>query len=137
LIAAHAKGVIHRDIKPDNVFLVDVPGEDAPRVKLLDFGLAKLAHEEHHMQLTATGAMVGTPQYIAPEQAKGYAIDARADIYSLGGVAFELLTGRPPFVADNAMEVVAKHLMEPPVRPSTVAAGIPPILDDVVLAMLA
>jgi protein kinase-like protein len=118
------------------VFLVDVPGEP-PRVKLLDFGLAKLAHEEHHLELTATGAMVGTPQYIAPEQAKGYGIDARADIYSLGGVAFELLTGRPPFVADNAMEVVAMHLMEKPQPPSTYAPGLPPLLDHTILRTLA
>ena len=134
LEAAHEQGVIHRDLKPDNIYLIDVRGE-APRVKLLDFGIAKLAREEHRMERTATGAMVGTPQYIAPEQAKGYAIDARVDIYSLGGILFELLTGRPPFVADNAMEMVAKHLMEPAPRPSTLA-DIPPELDELVVRML-
>ena len=135
LEAAHEQGVIHRDLKPDNIFLVDVRGE-APLVKLLDFGIAKLAREEHRLERTATGAMVGTPQYIAPEQAKGYTIDHTVDIYALGGILFELLTGRPPFVADNAMEMVAKHLMEPPPRPSA-TVPVPPELDDLVVRMLA
>jgi eukaryotic-like serine/threonine-protein kinase len=135
LAAAHAKGVIHRDIKPDNVFLVGKFGNPSD-VKLLDFGLAKLAREEQ-MTLTATGELVGTPQYISPEQAKGLSIDVRADIYSLGGVAFELLASRPPFLATSAMEVVAKHLMEAPSRPSQFSRVVPGALDDVVLAMLA
>jgi serine/threonine-protein kinase len=134
LEAAHEQGVIHRDLKPDNIFLVDRRG-DAPDVKLLDFGIAKLVKQEHRMERTATGAMVGTPQYIAPEQAKGYAIDARVDIYALGGILFELLTGRPPYVADNAMELVAKHLMETVPHPATLAE-IPPELDDLVVRML-
>ncbi|MBA3499580.1 MAG: protein kinase [Deltaproteobacteria bacterium] len=134
LEAAHEHGVIHRDLKPDNIYLIEMRGE-APRVKLLDFGIAKLAREEHRMERTATGAMVGTPQYIAPEQAKGYAIDNRVDIYAVGGILFELLTGRPPFEADNAMEMVAKHLMEAPPRPSSVA-DVPAELDDLVLRML-
>jgi serine/threonine protein kinase len=136
LDAAHAKGVVHRDLKPDNVFLVDVPGEK-PIVKLLDFGIAKLAKADHRIEQTKSGVMVGTPQYIAPEQAKGHAVDARADIYALGGIAFEMLTGRPPFLADNAMEMVAKHLMEAPVKPSSVVPGIPPEIDSLVVAMLA
>jgi serine/threonine protein kinase len=136
LEAAHEKGVIHRDLKPDNVYLVDVRGEE-PTVKLLDFGIAKLARNDHRVEKTATGAIVGTPQYIAPEQAKGYAIDHRADIYALGGIIFEMLTGRPPFVADNAMEMVAKHLMESPLPPSQFARGIPSELDELVLGMLA
>ncbi len=136
LQAAHDKGVIHRDLKPDNVFLVDVP-DGEPTAKLLDFGIAKLAKNDHRVEKTATGAIVGTPQYIAPEQAKGYAIDPRADIYALGAILFELLTGRPPFIADNAMEMVAKHLMEAPIRPSAIQRGILPELDDLVLRMLA
>jgi len=136
LQAAHDKGVIHRDLKPDNVFLVDVRDE-APTAKLLDFGIAKLAKNDHRVEKTATGAIIGTPQYIAPEQAKGYPIDPRADIYALGAIMFELLTGRPPFIADNAMEMVAKHLMEAPVRPSTISRAIAPELDDLVLRMLA
>ena len=135
LQAAHDKNVIHRDLKPDNVFLVDVQGEPAI-VKLLDFGIARPSSTEHRVAKTATGAIVGTPLYIAPEQAKGREIDSAADVYALGGMLFEMLTGRPPFVADNAMEIVAKHLMEPPPRPSQYAA-VPPALDDLVLAMLA
>ena len=136
LQAAHDKGVIHRDLKPDNVFLVDLPDEP-PRAKLLDFGIAKLARDDRRVEKTATGALVGTPQYIAPEQAKGYLVDPRADIYALGAMLFELLTGRPPFIADNAMEMVAKHLMEAPVSPSSLVRGISPELDDLVLRMLA
>ncbi len=136
LDAAHAKGVIHRDLKPDNVFLVEVAGEK-PTVKLLDFGIAKLAKADHRVEQTKSGVMVGTPQYIAPEQAKGQTIDHRADIYALGGIAFEMLTGRPPFVADNAMEMIAKHLMEAPPKPSSVVSTVPPELDSLIHAMLA
>jgi serine/threonine-protein kinase len=135
LHAAHEKGVIHRDLKPDNVFLVDVHGE-VPIVKLLDFGIAKPSSTEHRVAKTATGALVGTPLYIAPEQAKGRPIDSAADVYALGGMLFELLCKRPPFVADNAMEIVAKHLMEAPPRPSTLVP-VPRELDDLVIAMLA
>ncbi len=135
LEAAHEKGVIHRDLKPDNVFLV-AQRDEISTVKLLDFGIAKLAHNDHRVEKTATGAIVGTPQYIAPEQAKGYAIDHRADIYALGGIIYELLSGRPPFVADNAMEMVAKHLMEKPLPPSHFASMVAPELDDLVLRML-
>ncbi|MBA2543729.1 MAG: serine/threonine protein kinase [Deltaproteobacteria bacterium] len=135
LQAAHENNVIHRDLKPDNVFLVEVHGE-VPIVKLLDFGIAKPSSVEHRVAKTATGALVGTPLYIAPEQAKGREIDSAADVYSLGGMLFELLCKRPPFVADNAMEIVAKHLMEPPPRASSLVP-VPAVLDDLVLAMLA
>jgi serine/threonine-protein kinase len=135
LAAAHEHGIVHRDLKPDNVFLVDVR-DDRPIVKLLDFGIAKLQRTEHRSAATAAGTLVGTPQYIAPEQAKGEEIDARADIYALGGLLFELLTGRPPFVAESPMEMVAKHVMEPAPRPSTLAS-VPAELDDLVVAMLA
>jgi serine/threonine-protein kinase len=136
LEAAHEKDIIHRDLKPDNVFFVDVRGE-APTVKLLDFGIAKLARRDQRVERTATGTMMGTPQYIAPEQARGYAIDHRVDIYSLGCIIFEMLTGQPPFEADNAMDMVAKHLLEPPRAPSAVVPGVPPELDQLVIAMMA
>jgi serine/threonine protein kinase len=136
LMAAHAHGIVHRDLKPDNVFLVEVEGE-GPRVKLLDFGIAKLAHTEHRMEQTASGAIVGTPLYIAPEQAKGLVVDARADVYALGSMMFEMLTGRVPFVANSALEVVALHLMEAPPRVSTLVPDVPRELDDLVLAMMA
>jgi eukaryotic-like serine/threonine-protein kinase len=134
LAAAHEQSIIHRDIKPENVYLLDAPGE-SPRVKLLDFGLAKLIRDPQ-MSLTATGELVGTPQYISPEQARGSAVDGRADIYSLGCVAFELVTGRPPFLATSAMEVVAKHLMEEPEPPSRYARALPRALDATIFATL-
>jgi serine/threonine-protein kinase len=135
LQAAHAAKIIHRDLKPDNIFLVEVRDEQ-PVVKLLDFGIAKLQHSDHGIAKTATGAMVGTPQYIAPEQARGYTIDHTVDTYSLGGILFEMITGRPPFLADNAMDVVAKHLLEIPPRLSTLVADVPYQLDSLVAAML-
>jgi eukaryotic-like serine/threonine-protein kinase len=138
LSAAHDHGIVHRDLKPDNVFLVDVKGEQT-LVKLLDFGVAKLNEKDVRAKRvghTATGTIVGTPQYLSPEQARGQEVDYRADIYALGGIAFELLTGQTPFVADNVMEMVAKHIMEPAVRPSTLV-DVPPELDDLVVATLA
>jgi serine/threonine-protein kinase len=134
LAAAHEHGVIHRDLKPDNVFLVALRGE-APVVKLLDFGIAKLSYADHRVARTAAGAVVGTPQYIAPEQARGHRVDTSADVYAFGGMLFELLTGRPPFLADNASEMIAKHLMEPAPRPSDLAP-VAPELDALVVAML-
>ena len=136
LEAAHEKGIIHRDLKPDNIFLVDVRN-DAPTLKLLDFGIAKLARSDRVIDKTATGAMIGTPQYIAPEQARGYAIDHRVDIYSLGGIVFELIGGRPPFVADNAMDMVAKHLLEEPQHLRALRPDTPADLDALVFRMLA
>src|SRR5688572_8854848 len=116
LEAAHNQRIIHRDLKPENVFLHEVRGE-RPMVKLLDFGIAKLTDtDDNRAGLTRTGAMMGTPQYISPEQARGYAIDYRADIYSLGVMLFEMAAGRPPFAADNAMDMVARHLYEAPPR---------------------
>jgi len=136
LDAAHKAGVIHRDLKPDNVFLVDTPGE-LPTVKLLDFGIAKLANTDHRMRQSVSGEIVGTPLYISPEQARALAIDHRADIYSLGVLAFELLSGQTPFTGTSSMEVVAKHLMEAPPRLASVVPGIAPDIDDLVAAMLA
>jgi len=135
LEAAHEKGIIHRDLKPDNVYLVEVRGE-RPAVKLLDFGIAKLTGgEDNRLERTRTGALIGTPQYIAPEQARGYAIDHRADVYSLGVMAFEMFTGRPPFQAETAMDMISKHLNDPPPKPSTIVS-LPFELDRVILEML-
>src|SRR5205807_2542439 len=134
LAAAHAKGIVHRDLKPDNVFLVDVPG-DKPRVKLLDFGIAKLLASD--LDRTKNGAVVGTPQYLSPEQARGVRVDHRADIYALGGIAFELFTGRTVFRSGSAVAVVAMHMNETPARAITLAPDLPLELDDLVAAMLA
>jgi serine/threonine protein kinase len=136
LEAAHNQRIIHRDLKPENVFLHEVRGE-RPMVKLLDFGIAKLTDtDDNRAGLTRTGAMMGTPQYISPEQARGYAIDYRADIYSLGVMLFEMAAGRPPFAADNAMDMVARHLYEAPPRLSAASPDAPHALDELIASML-
>jgi serine/threonine protein kinase len=135
LEAAHAKGIVHRDVKPENVFLVYTPGEPL-RVKLLDFGIAKLVHHIG-MGKTSTGEIIGTPPYMAPEQARGKSVDFKADIYSLGAMLFELLTGRTPFVADNAADEIAALLTKPAPKVSSLAPSTPRELDELVGAMLA
>jgi CheY-like chemotaxis protein len=100
LEAAHAASVVHRDLKPDNVFLIALPG--MPNVvKILDFGVAKLVDAPRSDKLTQTGMVMGTPAYMAPEQARGVTVDARCDLYAVGCLMFEALTGRPPFAAEN------------------------------------
>ncbi|HEU0029692.1 MAG TPA: serine/threonine-protein kinase [Kofleriaceae bacterium] len=137
LMAAHEQGVVHRDLKPDNVFIVEGARGIAPTIKLLDFGLAKLAIDQVRVDRTEKGAVIGTPQYIAPEQARGQAIDARADVYGLGCIWFEMLTGLPPFVAANTVELVTKHLLESAARVATQVADVPAEIDDLIARMLA
>ena len=134
LEAAHDQQVIHRDLKPENVFLVEVP-HDEPHVKLLDFGIAKLAGEKAE---PGEPKLLGTPMYISPEQARN-AHDAgpMSDVYSLGAMAFELLTGRPPFQRKGPIAMVTAHLEETPVAPSSIVPEIPDELDRLVLEMLA
>jgi serine/threonine-protein kinase len=98
--AAHAVNVVHRDLKPDNVYLTTVAGV-ADIVKLLDFGIAKSLAPDVDVRLTQTGAVLGTPAYMAPEQARGAAVDQRSDLYAVGSLMYEALTGRPPFRAEN------------------------------------
>jgi tRNA A-37 threonylcarbamoyl transferase component Bud32 len=139
LTAAHDRGIIHRDLKGDNVFLCSRDGEDL--VKLLDFGISKVQQPlgADASRLTATGAIIGTPQYMSPEQARGQAeIDHRTDIYSLGVILFEMLTGDVPFKADSVTDLLIKQIQEPPVPPSRVRPdlGIPTWLDRVALTCL-
>jgi tRNA A-37 threonylcarbamoyl transferase component Bud32 len=108
LAEAHSIGIIHRDIKPDNVFLLNMPGSP-DFVKLLDFSVAKLLQEGDRMR-TQAGVVFGTPQYMSPEQGRGLPLDARSDLYALGVLAFEMLTGRVPFHDDNPMTVLNMHL---------------------------
>ena len=112
--AAHARGIVHRDLKPDNVFLVQ-RGTNVDFVKILDFGISKILDAvDAKVRLTSTGTVVGTPIYMAPEQAMGGAIDHRADLYALGIMFYEMLAGRPPFDAPSYIALVTKHLHEEP-----------------------
>src|SRR6185503_15570489 len=113
LDAAHAAGIVHRDLKPDNI--VVVAGD---RVKLLDFGVAKLMAGRADPPLTAAGQVFGTPAYMSPEQASGAEVDVRTDIYSLGAILYEMFTGELPFAARNFDEYAFKHLTVPPPPPS-------------------
>ena len=114
LSAAHALGIIHRDLKPENIYLVEFLGEP-DFVKLLDFGIAKLTEvADGDRKLTRTGMLFGTPEYMSPEQARGDPPDHRVDIYAMGCILFQLVTGRVPFEAENFMGVLSLHLVQPP-----------------------
>ena len=134
LDAAHAQGILHRDLKPDNIF---IEGEFAPgcRVKLLDFGIAKLLGEGSAVR-TRSGMLIGTPAYMSPEQCGGEPMDERSDVYALGVIAFELLTGKRPFPGKTVRETMAQHMFEPPPRASQAHAGLPVSVDAPLLAML-
>ncbi len=135
LIAAHAAGVVHRDLKPDNIFLIDRPDSAIPRVKLLDWGIARMLTLD--VRHTMEGQLVGTPQYLAPEQARGDRVSTQTDVYSLGVVAYEMILGQLPFIAASATEMLARHLLSPPRPPSELWPDIPPRLGRLLLGMLA
>ena len=130
LDGAHAQGVIHRDIKPGNIML-NPRGE----VKVTDFGIARMTTTADTVAQTA--AILGTASYLSPEQAQGQPVDGRSDIYSLGCVLYEMITGRPPFLGDSPVTVASKQVLEQPVAPSTLNGDVKQDLDAVVLRALA
>jgi eukaryotic-like serine/threonine-protein kinase len=139
LSAAHAKGIVHRDLKPDNIFLV--PDPDAPlgvRPKLLDFGIAKLTDVGLAGSATKTGAVMGTPTYMSPEQCKGTGdVDHRADLYSIGCMFYELVCNRPPFIERGAGELIGAHLFVQPDPPSRYAQGLSQESEALIMSLLA
>lgn len=128
---SHGAGLVHRDIKPGNVMLTN-----SGKVKVMDFGIAR-AMADSQATMTQANAVIGTAQYLSPEQARGEVVDERSDIYSAGCLLFELLTGQAPFNGDSAVSLAYQHVSEPPPVPSSIAGDIPPELDRVVLKALA
>jgi len=134
--AAHAHGIVHRDLKPANVFLVPLP-QGRQRVKLLDFGIAKLLSRPAGQFTTEVGMLLGTPEFMAPEQCGDAPVDARTDLYAAGVLAYFLLTGQVPFAGRTAAEVLIGHLQKTPVPPHQVKPAVPAELSRVVLRALA
>ena len=135
LQAAHARGVVHRDLKPENIFLCRRDGP--PFVKILDFGIAKLFGGEMQEGQTHAGWIVGTPEYMAPEQGAGDALDGRADIYALGVIAYRLATGRLPFTGGGVTGVLLAHRDTPPVPPRELNPRVSDAWSEAILAALA
>ncbi len=127
---AHRHGVIHRDVKPGNVLITE-----EQQVKVTDFGIARAINTEE--SLTQTGAVMGTATYFSPEQAEGIGVDARSDIYSLGVVLFEMVTGRPPFLGDTPVAVASKHVRDHPPAPRELNPSIPPTFEAIILKSMA
>lgn len=128
---SHHAGIVHRDIKPANVMLTPTGA-----IKVMDFGIAR-ALADSAATMTQTHSVIGTAQYLSPEQARGESVDARSDLYSTGCLLFELLTGRPPFMGDSPVSVAYQHVREMPVSPSSIAPDVPESLDRITLKALA
>ncbi|MGZ3416568.1 MAG: serine/threonine-protein kinase [Polyangiales bacterium] len=134
--AAHNAGVIHRDIKPDNCFILQKSGRD--HLKLLDFGISKVAGDAREMRMTRTGVVMGTPYYMAPEQARGSKeIDHRCDLYAAGAILYECVTGRVPFEAESVNELLFKIVLEPLVLPREIVPELDPAFEQVILTAMA
>ncbi|MYW34521.1 protein kinase, partial [Streptomyces sp. SID2119] len=131
LAYSHQHGIVHRDIKPANVIITD-----SGAVKVMDFGIARALHGAQST-MTQTGMVMGTPQYLSPEQALGKAVDHRSDLYATGCLLYELLALRPPFTGETPLSVVYQHVQDIPVQPSEVSDVVPPELDGMVMRSLA
>ena len=129
---AHRHGIVHRDIKPANVMLTRT-GD----VKVMDFGIARAMNDTNTATMTAAQSVMGTAQYLSPEQARGEVVDARSDLYSASVLLYELLTGKPPFTGDSPVSIAYQHVSEMPTPPSQVDPGVTPEIDAVVLRALA
>ena len=130
LAASHEMGLVHRDIKPGNVMMTK-----RGVVKVMDFGIAR-ALQSGVTSMTQTGMVVGTPQYLSPEQALGRGVDARADLYSVGCMLFELLTGRLPFDGDSPLSIAYQHVQTEPPVPSSINRSLPPAVDALIARAL-
>src|SRR5919199_1598453 len=127
---SHRNGIVHRDVKPGNVMITPQGS-----VKVMDFGIAR-AVSDSAATMTSTAAVIGTAQYLSPEQARGESVDARSDVYSVGCLLYELVTGAPPFTGDSPVSVAYQHVREDPKLPSSVNPAIPPDLDAILLKAL-
>jgi len=135
LAATHRHGVVHRGLSPDSIYIVEEEG-DPLRVKVLDFGLAHFTETAGEEGITRVGQRLGKCEYMAPEYIEAYTLDGKTDLYVLGVMLFEMLTGQPPFVG-RAVNVMDKHLNETPWAPSEMSEhDVPPWLDELILAML-
>ena len=134
LEAAHREGIIHRDLKPENLWIAR-PKHGESFIKVLDFGIAKLNEGGEEKSVTRTGTVMGTPQFMSPEQCTGRAIDHRTDIYAMGVILFRLYCGRFPFDGASVAEIIAAQLYQPPPRPSSLAT-LPPALDELIFRCL-
>lgn len=135
---AHDLDIIHRDLKPDNILLTEFRGESM-FVKILDFGIAKITNQEgQEKQLTQAGIVYGTPEYLSPEQAQAKPLDHRTDIYSLGVMLYEIMTGRVPYQSSSAVEVLTMHVFNDPTPPSQVAPHrVSPTMENIILRAMA
>ena len=134
--AAHGRGIVHRDLKPDNVIVVR-RDDGSDFVKVVDFGIAKSGTRPERGRLTRAGTIIGTPEYMAPEQAAAATVDHRADVYAFGVLAYELLTGHLPFKADTAIATLLEHQTRTPVPPGQLRAGLPAPFEALILKALA
>jgi len=129
--AAHRRSIVHRDVKPQNILV----GRDGS-IKLTDFGIASVYKDINAERLTTTGATLGTVQYYAPEQAQGEIVSPAADVYALGNVMYEMVTGRTPFDGDNPVAVAMQHIHDAPKPPSHLNPNLPPALEEIILRCL-